>query len=123
MGLPRLGALPPTITLDDQELEADVASAEASWQKPAKDKLVRTRADSKQALVIGLLQRPEGATIAQIMEATGWQQHTVRGTLAGTLKKRLGLTISSSKDKGGQRVYRIESTASVNTNTNESEVA
>ena len=57
------------------------------------------------------------------MEATGWQQHTVRGTLAGTLKKRLGLTISSSKDKGGQRVYRIESTASVNTNTNESEVA
>lgn len=47
----------------------------------------------------------------------------MRGTLAGTLKKRLGLTISSSKDKGGQRVYRIESTASVNTNTNESEVA
>ena len=75
LGLPRPGALPPTITLDDPELEADVASAEASWQKPTKDKPVRARADSKQALVIGLLQRPEGATIAQIMEATGWQQH------------------------------------------------
>ena len=99
----------PTITLDDPELEADVASAEASWQQPAKDKPVRTRADSKQALVIGLLQRPEGATIAQIMEATGWQQHTCRGTLAGTLKKRLGLTITSAKEAGGQRVYRIES--------------
>ncbi len=109
LGLPRPGALPPTITLDDPELEADVASAEASWQQPAKGKPVRTRADSKQALVIGLLQRPEGATIAQIMEATGWQQHTVRGTLAGTLKKRLGLTITSAKEASGQRVYRIES--------------
>ena len=124
LGLPRPGALPPTITLDDPELEADVASAEASWQKPAKDKPVRTRADSKQALVIGLLQRPEGATIAQIMEATGWQQHTVRGTLAGTLKKRLRLTITSAKEAGGQRVYRIESTASVNVaTTTESEAA
>lgn len=113
LGLPRPVALPPTITLDDPELEADVASAEASWQTSAKDKPVRTRADSKQALVIGLLQRPEGTTIAQIMEATGWQQHTVRGTLAGTLKKRLGLTITSAKEAGGQRVYRIESATSV----------
>ena len=111
LGLPRPGALPPTITLDDPELEADVANAEASWQT-AKDKPHRTRPDSKQALVIGLLQRPEGATIAQIMEATGWQQHTVRGTLAGTLKKRLGLTITSTKEAGGQRVYRIDSATS-----------
>jgi hypothetical protein len=108
LGLPRPGTLPPTITLDDPELEADVANAEASWQQPAKEKPFRTRADSKQALVIGLLQRPEGATIAQIMEATGWQQHTVRGTLAGSLKKRLGLTITSTKEVGRQRVYRIE---------------
>jgi hypothetical protein len=100
--------LPPTITLDDSELEADVTKAEASWQTPDKQRPVRTRADSKQALVIALLQRPEGATIAQIMDATGWQQHTVRGTLAGTLKKRLGLTIESSKEAGGQRVYRID---------------
>jgi len=108
LGLPRLGALPPTITLDDPELEADVAKAEANWHAPAKMKTARPRADSKQALVIGLLQRPEGATIAQITEATGWLQHTVRGTLAGTLKKRLGLTITSSKETGGQRVYRID---------------
>ncbi len=107
LGLPRPGALPPTITLDDPELEADVTKAEASWQTPSQHKPIRTRADSKQATVIGLLQRPEGATIAQIMEATGWQQHTVRGTLAGTLKKRLGLTINSSKETGGQRVYRL----------------
>jgi len=123
LGLPRPGALPPTITLDDPELEADVATAEASWQQPAQVKPVRTRADSKQALVISLLQRPEGATIAQIMEATGWQQHTVRGTLAGTLKKRLGLTITSAKEAGGQRVYRIESITNATANTPESEAA
>ena len=109
LGLPRPSALPPTMTLDDPKLESDVTKAEASWQKPSQHKPVRTRADSKQALVVGLLQRPEGATIAQIMEATQWQQHTVRGTLASTLKKRLGLTITSSKEAGGQRVYRIES--------------
>ncbi len=111
LGLPGPGALPPTITLDDPKLNAAVESAEATWQVPGKQKPVSTRADSKQALVIGLLQRPEGATIAQIMEATGWQQHTVRGTLAGTLKKRLGLTIASTKETGGQRVYRIETIA------------
>ena len=108
LGLPRPGALPPTVRLNDPKLEADVTKAEASWQTPGQHKPVRARAESKQALVIGLLQRPEGTTIAQIMEATGWQQHTVCGTLAGTLKKRLGLTIHSSKEAGGQRVYRID---------------
>jgi len=109
LGLPRPGAFPQTITLDDPEpeLKADVASAEASWQKPAKDTPVRTRADSKQALVIAMLQRPEGATIRQICEVTGWRQHTVRGTFAGTLKKRLGLKLMSEKPVDGERIYRL----------------
>ena len=54
-----------------------------------------------------MLQRPEGATIAQICEATSWQSHTVRGTFDGAFKKKLGLTIDSSKESGGERVYRI----------------
>lgn len=54
-----------------------------------------------------MLQRPEGATIAQICMATGWQAHTVRGTFAGAFKKKLGLTIVSDKAPGGERVYRI----------------
>ena len=67
----------------------------------------RTRENTKQAQIIAMLQRPEGATISQIVEVTGWQPHTVRGTFAGAFKKKLGLTLSSSKDGLGQRVYRI----------------
>lgn len=62
---------------------------------------------SKQAQVIAMLKRPEGATIAQICEATGWQAHTVRGTFAGAFKKKLGLEITSSKEQGGERIYTI----------------
>ena len=54
-----------------------------------------------------MLQRSEGATIAEVVEATGWQPHTVRGALAGALKKRLGLTIASEKVENRGRVYRL----------------
>jgi hypothetical protein len=67
----------------------------------------RARDNSKQAQVIAMLKRPEGATIAQICEVTGWQQHTVRGTFAGAFKKKLGLALASEKAQGGQRIYRI----------------
>nr|CCA87121.1 hypothetical protein RALSY_mp30440 [Ralstonia syzygii R24] len=59
--------------------------------------------------MIAMLRHPEGATISEICKATGWQAHTVRGTFAGTFKKRLGLTITSHKPANGERVYQIES--------------
>jgi hypothetical protein len=64
------------------------------------------RAGSKQARVIGLLQRPEGATIDEMASAMGWQRHTVRGLISGALKKKLGLDIVSEKTDRG-RLYRI----------------
>jgi hypothetical protein len=67
----------------------------------------RTRENTKQATVIRMLQRPEGATVRQICETSGWQAHTVRGTFAGTFRNKLGLTIISDKTKGGERVYWI----------------
>jgi hypothetical protein len=66
----------------------------------------RRREETKQARLIAMLRRKEGATIAQIIEAIGWRPHTVRGAFAGALKKRLGLTVTSEK-VGGERVYRI----------------
>ncbi len=70
-------------------------------------KVPRTRDNSKQALVIAMLTRAQGATIHQICSATDWQAHTVRGTFAGAFKKKLGLTITSTKEAGAERVYRI----------------
>jgi len=67
----------------------------------------KTRDGTKQAKLIARLKAPAGATIAEIVEATGWQSHTVRGALAGALKKRLGLDVTSEKEGERGRVYRI----------------
>ena len=64
------------------------------------------RTGTKQDQVIALLRRPQGATLVEIGEATGWASHTCRGILAGALKKRLGLTITSTKE-GRDRIYKI----------------
>lgn len=101
LGLPR----PAPVTVGDPEIEAAVSAIEASAKAEAPKP--RTRDNSKQAQVIAMLKRPEGATIAQICEATSWQAHTVRGTFAGAFKKKLGLDITSTKDQGAERVYRI----------------
>ena len=66
-----------------------------------------SRPDTKQARAIAMLRKPAGATIAAIMAATDWQPHSVRGFLAGTVRKKLGLNlVSEQTDKG--RVYRIK---------------
>ncbi len=65
------------------------------------------RPGTKQALMIDLLKRKKGATIDEAVEATGWQPHSVRGAISGTLKKKLGLMVASEKPGDGPRRYRI----------------
>jgi hypothetical protein len=94
--------------------------AKAKPAKPAKaappDKPT-PRAGTKQAKLIELLKRPEGATVEQIAAATGWQKHTIRGAISGALKKKLGLNVEATRTrevgpnktgaKGSSTVYRI----------------
>ncbi len=87
---------------------AEKASAPDLTDAPAITKTPRARENSKQAQMIEMLKRPDGATLNQLVEATGWQSHTVRGAMAGSLKKKLGLTIISEKATGQDRTYRIQ---------------
>ena len=109
MGRARPAPSAPAPLEVDPEIEVAVTTAESEWaqNKTTVQARPRTRENSKQAEVIRMLQRPEGATVQQICETTGWQAHTVRGTFAGAFKKKLGLTIVSDKAQGGERVYRI----------------
>lgn len=70
-------------------------------------KPVAVRAGTKQAQIIAMLQRPEGATVAEMVTATGWLAHTVRGSISGALKKKLGLPITAEKVEGRGTVYKL----------------
>jgi hypothetical protein len=92
--------------------DTEDAGEEPKAQRKAKSRASRTaalrsRADSKQAQLIAMLRRTKGATINEIVNALDWQPHTVRGAIAGALKKRLGLDVTSEKDEKRGRIYRI----------------
>ena len=67
------------------------------------------RDGSKAAQVLDLLKRPGGASLQEIMKATDWQAHSVRGFLSGTLRKKMGLTLESAKAEDGERTYSVKS--------------
>ena len=111
-----------------EEAEADVRKGEEVWRETGDGHGVtivateagiaavgadqpttsKPREGTKQAALIEMLKRAQGATLNEIVEATGWQPHTARGAMSGALKKRLGLTVTSEKEERG-RVYRIAS--------------
>ena len=75
--------------------------------KPARPKEPRTpRAESKGAMILEMIRRPQGATLAEIMKAADWQAHSVRGFISTAAKKN-SIKIESSKNEAGERVYRI----------------
>ena len=101
----------------------DEAGTDGTQQEASADAQVasgrKARSGTKQEVLIALISRPEGATADQIAEATGWQKHTIRGAIAGALKKKLGLTISAERVRmvgpnregapGSYTIYRIAS--------------
>ena len=107
-GLLALGIEPEPVAED----KADAASTkmQASVVDGETDDAPRSRwprTGTKQQLLIAMLKRPEGATVPEVVAATGWQPHTVRGAIAGALKKKLGLKITSEKVEERGRVYRV----------------
>jgi hypothetical protein len=85
---------------------ASGGAAKAPQQGTVDPRGKKVEPGSKQSRVIAMLQSPAGATIAAMMQATGWQQHSVRGFLAGVVRKRLKLKLGSGK-VDGTRVYRV----------------
>ena len=66
------------------------------------------RDGSKTAKVLDLLKRPDGVTLKELMKATGWQPHSVRGFLSGAVGKKMGLTVASAKGENGERTYSVK---------------
>jgi len=66
------------------------------------------RDGSKTAKMMDLLKRPGGATSKELMKASGWLPHSVRGFLSGTVRKKMGLTVTSTKGEDGERTYSVE---------------
>lgn len=66
------------------------------------------RSNSKKAQVLALLRRRQGATLQELMKATGWQAHSLRGFLSGTVSKKMGFSVKSEKRDDGERVYRTQ---------------
>jgi hypothetical protein len=94
------------------EVDAAVAKrqvASAATIEPNAGAATGPRAGSKLAILIGVLRRPAGATIPDLMEATGWQAHSIRGAISGALKKKLGIEVSSEATEDRGRVYRMAS--------------
>ena len=97
-----------TLVITDAGLEAIGVEAGMQEPDPAGTK-PKPRSGTKQAMLIEMLEAPDGATIAEIAKAIKWQPHTVRGAMSGALKKRLGLTITSEKVEGRGQTYKIAS--------------
>src|SRR5262245_43552993 len=104
----------PSHSSGSKTAKQNSAAAQTTTHKPVKSKpqphpssaKQRERTKTKQARIVAMLRAPGGTTVEAMMRATGWQQHSVRGFLAGVIRKKLGLNLVATAAEGG-RVYRI----------------
>jgi hypothetical protein len=105
---PQARPVAPEKAKSKNKAKAPKKAAKVSQKSPKKaPKDGSAREGSKTATVIALLERKGGATLAEVMKATGWQAHSVRGFISGTLGKKMGLVVKSEKREDGTRVYSI----------------
>ena len=88
--------------------EKKTTQAKKGAKKPKGKSAEGAREGSKAAKVLELLKRPNGATLKELMKATGWQPHSVRGYLSGTVSKKMALTVASVKAEDGERRYSVK---------------
>jgi hypothetical protein len=100
-GAPATAKASPTNTTGTKQTTATAKS------KPKPKASVEARRGTKKAKLLTLLKRPGGASLEQLLKATGWQAHSVRGYLSGVLKRGMGLHVHSSKQEGRSRIYRL----------------
>jgi hypothetical protein len=94
------------LAIGETEAPATAPEPAISQDPPAPPPKAASQPKGKLGEVIILMRRDSGATIADLMTATGWQAHSVRGAISGAVKKKLGLNVASEKGEG-ERVYRI----------------
>jgi hypothetical protein len=99
---PAANAKKPTRSVESKAERVAAAKTPLKAHQPQVERV------TKRERVLTMLSQPEGASIAEMMQATDWQQHSVRGFLAGTVKKKLGFSLTSLKPNDGVRRYRIE---------------
>ena len=109
---PKIGAHKPCVAASQAKSDKKASPAKKGHKAPKPAKLTNSaagiRESSKTAKVLDLLKRPGGATAKELMKVTGWQPHSVRGFLSGTLGKRMGLIVSSTKYEDGERTYSVK---------------
>jgi hypothetical protein len=88
--------------------DAEKSAKPASKKTPKAKDAATPREGSKKQTVLLLLARKDGATMAEIADATGWQKHSIRGFISGAVTKKMGLVVESSKNEAGERVYRTK---------------
>jgi hypothetical protein len=101
-------AVPAAAAKPSRAIGADKLSGRNAKTKHARQSSTPRRG-SKKDKILGLLKRPGGASLQQLRKATGWQAHSLRGFLSGTLKKKMGLRVHSAKLPDGARTYRVAS--------------
>ncbi len=102
---PKAEEAPQSATKKRGRAKQDKPAKKAKTAKPAKKRAARE--GSKQAQVLDMLRRKGGCTLPEIMKATDWQAHTVRGFISGTVGKKLGIDVNSTKSDSGERTYTV----------------